>query len=953
MKLRTIVGIFLAAFFLLPVLPPAAADDTAPTSPVGRFSACVRGGGQGRVLLLMDRSGSLRVTDPQAARVTAANHFVGGLARTLGEQSETTIRIAVSGFDIGYEKTLDWTELNAESLPQVQADIASYAQRNTGQDTDYWMAADGARRELASELGGGKGCALLVWFSDGQFDVPVRISPENFESLGGAKPYAPDNKLDTLEAVREAMDMGITDLCRPGGVADQLRSLEIVSLGIGLAPDGNADTFNLMRGFTSGEGMQCGEKTDPPPGQFVMASNIDDLIFAFQQGTMSNPEPPVETGLCTEGEEPCAEGTRDFVLDDSIGGVDAIATVPKEGDRVLLQTRTGELLKLEGDSGEAKTSGAVIKWQRMTALTTSVRMERDGKAPEWVGPWGLVFVSPKQTEETAKSLLKLIGDVRPVVEGFDTLSVQSGGDPVDLRISLHNHVGDQVDPAILSEGSTLSAMLVTSDGKTTELASKLQVRELAKPLKLEPKLLEPGAARINLRLEVRTRDWEGDGRKVPGTKLEPVDSSLLFQVQPPGEYPTIADRVDFGATESPDPITRTLPLNGSGCAWLDPDVQFTGFPAEVTSPRLTTPAQSKETCSASGLELTLNPGAVGNGALVGEAKVWLTSETNGEPIAVPLSFELQMSRPASQPVLWSTLVGLTLLGVLIPVLLLYVVKYVNAGIPGQSLFAQQVRGQVTEGGSFADAGLGLDVSQMQIRHLVNGRRRVDIAGVMLRAKMGLAPTEPGYVVVDQPGRAAGGRTIMSSIGDRARLPLAVQGNWTVALDPERPHSGDVTVTVFTSAGAPGLKELEADVRSNLRDAVAKLRSGLPPEPGAPDPWGAGPSGPGGGSGGWSTPPSAPSAGGWDAPPTTPTQSGWGAPPAQPPAQSGWDGMQTQIQPTQPGWGGPAQPQQPGWGAPPNQPQQPGWGGPAQPQQPPGGQNWNGNSNPHPPLGGGW
>lgn len=914
-----------AIFFFFPLtVQSAQADEEPKLNPIGRFASCVRGGGKGSVLLLLDRSGSLADTDPEGARVASANYFVSSLAKGLGSVEGSSVQIAVAGFDSSFEKSLDWTDLNESTLESVKGDISSYANKNDGQDTDYWLATDGARRELASRNSGEvPSCAMLVWFSDGNYVIPSRKSDAEFEQYGGAKPYDPENNLRNPASGRAAVAKGVEDMCRAGGIADQLRSMEIVTIGIGLAVKTKDGAFDLMRGFSSGEGQKCGEKTEPSPGQFLMATDVDQLILAFESALHPVPTPPVETGLCRAGEEPCSEGTRVFVLDGSIGRVQGIANVPKEGDRVLLKTRTEELVALEGEKGSKEVSGAKIDWEWMSKRSVAIEIERVGQSPEWVGPWGLVFVTPKEPDGLAQSSLRLLGDIAPTLLNSDSVSLNAGGDPAELKLGFVDHNGAQIDPSTLSEKSFISASFTTSDGKSTELATQLVAREAGNPLTLDPKLLAPGNANLRLTLEVTTSDWEGDGQRVEGTKLEPVRAMVPLVVAPPAEFPTIAQSVSFGETELADPVTKTIALEGEGCVWLDEEVTFTGTPQGVENPVLSSPAKSADTCSTSGLELTLAPGATGNGALVGDAQVWLKSPTSADGIKVKLAFDLQMSRPASQPVLWSTLVGVTALGIIIPIILLYVVKAFNAKIPGQSVFAQQLRGQVNDSFSFADGGLGLDMSQMQIRHLVNGRRQVDIAGVMLRAKMGLSPTEPGYVVVEQPGKAAGGRTVLSSIGDRAKLPLSVQGNWTVALDPTNPVGGDVTVTVFTSPEAPGLKELENDVRTNLREAVAKLRQGLPPEAGgAPaDPWSSPPSGQGQGL-----------SGSWDSPGAGVAPSGWGGQP-QPPNQSG-------------GWGGTSQPPQTG-----------GWaGGPPAPGQPPqGGSSWQ-NNNPggqNPPLGGGW
>lgn len=918
-RLATWFAALMAALVILPLAAQPAHAEEEGQEPLARFGACVRGGGQGSVLMLFDKSGSLKATDPEAARVTSSKYLVKQLASTLSSQPDAKVQIALAGFDHSYERTLDWTDLNESNLDTINADLDAYAERKEGLETDYWKAVDGARQELAARQSAeANGCAMVVWFSDGGFAIGHRPNENAIREWGGPKPYDPDNKLEDRAAADAARDAGEEDMCRPGGVADQLRSMDIVTIGIGLAVDTSHESFDLMKGFTSAEGAPCGDIKDPKPGEFRMATDVDELLLAFDQVLNEGGEKPVDTGLCVEGQEPCSEGTRVFVLDGSIGKVQGLAQVPVDGARIHVKTRDGELVELTRDKQSEKVPGATLNWEWLSERTLTVELVRDGQSPEWIGPWGLVFVAPTATDELAKSTLRIYGDIAPHLTNRDDLQIRTGADPVELKLALRDGKGNEIDPSTLSDETFLNVSLLGADGATHKLGEGIKPADIAKPITLDPKDLPPGAANVWMGLEVTTQSWEGDGQRVPGTKLEPITTMVPIAVLPPEDFPTMPSKVSFGETEKADPVTVTVPLEGKGCVWLGDKTQFTGYPKGLDSATLTSPAKDEASCSDSGLELTLDPSGVGNGALVGTTEVFLKSPSAAEGVPVTLDFDLQMSKPASQPVLWGTLIGVTLLGIAIPVGILYLTKHLTAKIPGDAVLATQVSGPVDDTRSFTDNGLNVDIARMQIAHLTNNRRRVDVAGVTLQSKMGLALTEPGYVAVEQPGKAAGGRTTMSSVGDKAKLPLGVQGNWTVALDPDRPQSGDVRVTVFTGPGAPGLGELLDDVRANIRDAVAKLREGLPPEPAGPsnDPWGGGPSG-GGQPDPWANPPSAPQANPWNTPPAPAgNPGGWGTQPTPP---------RPQTQPTPPP-SAPRPPMPPGapgqWQNPPNN----GWGG---------------------------
>ncbi|NLE97510.1 MAG: VWA domain-containing protein [Propionibacterium sp.] len=880
-RLRALLVALFAAVVLVPLVsaPQAAADEVG-DSPLERFGACVRGGGQGSVLMLFDRSTSVRETDPSNARVTAAKYLVNQLAASMDALPEANTDVAIAGFDHVYERSLDWTPLTGSNVGTITADLDAYADRSDGQETDYWNAVDGARQELAGRVSTGEGqdCALMIWFSDGEYVVTRRINDQRIEDWGGLKPYAPDNQMRTPEEAAAARDAGAQDLCRPGGSADQLRSMDIVTLGIGLAVDLDPATFDLMRGFATGEG--CGDITEPPPGEFHMATDVDELLLAFDQ-VLHEGGDVEETAVCVDTE--CAEGTRTFVLDGSIGKVQGLAQAPVEGTRILVRTRDGEIAELTRDGTSATLPGAELEWQWLSERTLSIELTRDGQSEEWVGPWGLVFVAPSATADPAQSTLRLYGDIAPTWVNRD-VTLRSGAGPAELQLGLVDGEGNAIDPATLSEQTFLSVALL-GPGDPQPLATDLVRDDMTAPLPITLADLAPGPRQLWVSLDITTSSWGTGADAVEGTQLEPIRMTFPLTVLPPEEFPTIASRVSFGETESADPVTVTVPLEGDGCVWLGGETRFTGYPQGLDAATLTSPATDEANCSTTGLELTLSPGDVGNGALVGETEVWLTSPSAAEPIAVSLDFDLQMRRPASQPVLWGTLIGITLLGIAIPVGILYLTKYLTAKIPGTAVLAGRVTGPVDDTRAFTDGGINIDVAQMQMAHLTGNRRRVDVAGTTLQAKMGLALTEPGYVVVEQPGRAVGGRTAMTSKGDLAKLPLAVQGNWTVALDPNAPHTGNVVVTVYTGPGAPGLDELLDDVRANIRDAVAGLREGLPPDAQPPrhDPWGGGPAGPPGPAARdpWANPPQAPPSNPWSNPPPAPPPN-----PSQGPARGG-------------------------------------------------------------------
>ncbi|WP_370891512.1 VWA domain-containing protein [Janibacter sp. GXQ6167] len=819
-----------------------------------RIGGCIAGGGRGQILLLIDRSGSLTSTDPTGARVDAAQYLVSQMEQ-VATSTSAHIDVAVAGFDATYERTLNWTKLTASSLGTVRQDLDSYRQANRGVDTDYWVALDGARKEIAQRTKGARdsSCSMIVWFSDGQFDIEPRDGTGTEGVLGEDKPYAAGMPLGSRAQADAARERGERDLCRPGGLADQVRSQQTALIGVGLSGSGKPD-FTLMKNVaTGGSGGRCGKVTSPAPGEFFLAENIEDLFFAFDAFSSPGREPlRRETATC-QG-RPCAEGTHTFVLDTSIGQVHALASTTGAGARVLVKNPKGETVQLSKSSGQKTVGGAKLAWKWVSESAVSVDITRQGDA-NWAGPWGLVFLADQKGK--ARSSLRIFGDLVPTWDASDPRELTLG-EKTPLTFGLAHTDGKPVKPADVAGEAELSAQLVLRDGTTVPIVQGAKGEQIAKPVEFDPGSVTPGPAKVSVELKVTTADWRDGNRTVSGTVLEPQSKEFPVEVKAPANYPKVTGALDFGQTESTDPRTATLALDGEGCAWLTGETNMTATPEGVKTVTLASPAKDQSSCASGELEVTLTPSEVGNGLVGGDVTV-MTAPQDGsaEALAVTVPFSLEMQRPRDTGVFLLVLIGVTLLGLLIPIGLLYGAKYLTARVPGTSVRAISVRGRIDDSESFLDAGAPIAQDKAQTAILEgNDRRNVPIAGKTLKAKVGLDPTGPGHVIVEQASRIAGAGSSAENVKGLARLPLAVQGHWIMTLDSTDPVAGDVEVTFFTAAGDPGLEEMIDDARSSAREVVASLRDQFAQDPTAAAPavvdeWSTTPSS--GGFDAWSDP----------------------------------------------------------------------------------------------------
>ena len=150
------------------------------------------------MLFLVDTSQSLVQRDPEAARgVTALQSAVRSLATlqsaTAATDDPVSVYVEFAEFGSITQRTFaertQWQLLNTDDALIEQ--LAAYAEKNTSEDTDYVAAlepwhnrADPARPpteigalQLLEEAPPGS-CRLLVWFTDGQFDIDFQETPK-------------------------------------------------------------------------------------------------------------------------------------------------------------------------------------------------------------------------------------------------------------------------------------------------------------------------------------------------------------------------------------------------------------------------------------------------------------------------------------------------------------------------------------------------------------------------------------------------------------------------------------------------------------------------------------------------------------------------------------------------------------------------------------------------------
>jgi hypothetical protein len=808
---------------------------------VDRFGGCLAAQRSGQLLLMIDESASLRDTDPTANRVKAAKYLAQRLA-DYAQRTGVTIDVSIAGFSSTYQQDLGWTKLDAGSLPQIESSLESFRDRNNGNDTDYWSALEGARAEFANapKPAEGRRCQALAWFTDGKLD---------FNRGGAKRPFAPDVSLDSQEGVDATIAAAREGICRDRGIADQIRSSGIVMFAIGLAPKPEqVPDFDLMKAIATGQPTgsvsSCGAITSPTPGDFYLAQNIEDLLFAFDKfGTPDQTPIEIDTGACPK--VICEEAKHRFVLDRSVSNVSVLAAADRTGLVPYLLAPDGSSLDLSGDSKSGELSGVRVDSKAQSDKSVSFRMS-GSQAPTWQGVWALVFVDPTG-DATAKtrSSIHITGDLVPAWPDATKVTLRTQ-ETATLTFGVVDDQQKPVDAATLLGQASLSAVLVDSAGTEHRIANALPKDQISAPQTVDLSDASLGAGILHLTLDVTTADaHEPSGAVVPGTKLSPQRVDLSVNIAPPVGYPTVEGPIDFGRLEGAGTLSSSLAVKGPGCVWLPADSKnaIAGAPDGVGDIRISSSANSPDNCvklaagEQESLPIEMQVPNAATGSANGAIEIMLGPDTGDkQPVAVKVDYTASLEKPLNPSNFILTLITALILGPGLPIALLYLSKWWVSRIPARGLRSQQIPVRISGNSVQRDHG-PLVLLEGELTNLVPGldkpARRLDLgSGVELHAKMGLAPFGAGYVVAKAQGRAGAAGRSGATVGKTpdAKLPLAVHNTWFVLHDPTGPAEF-ATVVLLASVEADDQKvqSLIAEIASALPKVVADLRARAAPQ----------------------------------------------------------------------------------------------------------------------------
>lgn len=815
---------------------PAPNAHAQPNTGVGRYGACLAAQKTGDLLILFDESSSLQQTDPKAARVSAAQYLV----RTLGRYADrigAKMDVAIAGFAESYYPEHDWTPLTGATADSVATAMSPIASKNVGIDTDYWLALDGARQALAARgpgVGGGDRCQAIAWFSDGMIDFTARPL---------VKPYADGVSLDSPNGVAETIRRAKESICRPGGLADQLRSRGIVMLGVGLTVGSAPTDFDTMSAISTGtgiNGMRCGNITDPVPGDFYAVNNIDDMLFAFDA---LNPEPGVQQNGPVCPFQVCPQARHDFVLDRSIKSVSILGSGGMPGIVPYLITPSGQQVELPDKQTHVTTeiAGTPVEydWPSDSAQTITIR---NTGSPDWAGRWAIVYVDTtgQHPDAVSRASIHITTDIFPALVDAAKVAWHSGQVVKGLTFGLADGQGKPVNPDDLAGTATMSAVLAPDGAAPIPLLVSVPKTDIAKPIDADLTKLNPGHGVLRMSLTITTAPaMDAQGAQIaPGTTLSPQNVELPVQILPKLGLPTPGSRIDFGTVQAAKGAHGTLNITGPGCAWIADAAKVIAAPDGVGATQITSAADTPGGClkvpagQSAQLPVTLRTDHDGHGGLNGAVPVHISALDNaGDAQIVDVPFVASLIKPLSTTNFVLVFLTALLLGPGIPLALLYASKWYVAKIPGAPLLAERIPVEVDadvvlrNGTPFAMADT--DLLQLVPGLPGSGARRLTVRGVRLTATTGRSPFGTGFVTVDADGMVSVGSELPGTdrSGVRAVLPLAVHNKWVLLHDPSgADNAAEVLLLVAGLTDTAARERVYDDVGRRAPELLSALRA---------------------------------------------------------------------------------------------------------------------------------
>ncbi len=289
-------------------------------SAFAEIAACAASADHLLAAIVVDESSSLRRTDPGNERVGAIEAAIDSLAGVqAGSGGRVGVEASLAVFSGSYTELVPWgvvTGTHADSL--LRAARSELPGRNDGQHTDYRAALRGAQASLAQRAAtlGGSTCSVVLWFTDGQLDVPGAGEQQAWQ-----------------------------ELCEANGLVDGLRGAGYPVVAVALGAE-SAQWRDELLAVAEGVGgaTTCGSTpVSAGAGALLRADEPSALRRLFAGvGALIQGGTPAASVRCPGAE--CAGGDLRIPIDAGVsgmrvvleGGTDSAGLVAPDGSRIPL-----------------------------------------------------------------------------------------------------------------------------------------------------------------------------------------------------------------------------------------------------------------------------------------------------------------------------------------------------------------------------------------------------------------------------------------------------------------------------------------------------------------------------------------------------------------------------------------------------------------------------------------
>lgn len=788
--------------------PGALAQESVQDKSLANLGACVSEKGKLDVIVLIDETKSLPFSvkdgqideskpgaDADNNRIPAAQSFIDELLQRRAD-TNTETRVRIAGFGQNYKAGSEagdygeWEVLDEGSAQGLKDEIQAFENRTNEDYTNYANAMKGAYSDF-TRSGSDNACRMLVTFTDGALTAA------------------------------DGADSAKTQLCTADGVTDRLRSGEVTNIGIGLSSRENPSDFSLLKGVTSGEGSEpCGQL--PPNGAFFEASNVGALFAAFRKS--------LSTGRDIVHED-AVRKPLNFTLDDSLSAV-KFSLLSQENlgpdANAYLESPSGERISLAGQA-EGTVGGVGVQWasNNDSVQTVSGRMARANNA-KWAGEWTLGFENfdPSTSDGRVVSIVEIQPDLKVKFSGSNSGEATANGlslvDDEQLRMQLV----DVNDQQIQLAGDGKAIVSFTEPGQQPIiLATDVDLKGGEAVINLDKLPKAPTNGRLEAKTIIRTAGVEG----ARPSEFKPFMNAVNISVTPQN-MPKLDTVIKFSTEEATG--ESTLAITGPGKVWIEQGamVDAQSLPegvgeiavsSQYNSPDNALIVQRGETAT---LPIAYSIAEPTEGLVNGTTPVTIGDVAGTkEPLTMDVQTEGAYKVPLNAGVFGLAFIGALLGALLIPLGLLYLIRFLTSKIPSNPPMGAVSYPVIHDGHTI---------------QLPNGKPEFSAATanqnpVSRSAKKVTAAGFTGCVAGFHPNPFAETPVVLESapsIGGsgeqskgRAKLPLSLSNSWFVVGNPTDDRL--YTIVAILALGTPmaQLEELEREIDREMPTHVQTLR----------------------------------------------------------------------------------------------------------------------------------